>query len=246
MLGNQERRDWLELLMTDAIRTNGANAEIAIDAFVKALLADDDAALLIWELVAEIRMTAIRRLFTIVLHRVQQEDRAFSPSGGSESGQPLPGTQIPAAASPPPGSTSSTSRANATVRPGGPMPSASAKAPPANGELKPRQSVPAAPPLKHGSLPVPPQPQRRTKAPEALMSAAYRSWYEKERVNGKMICDMTRDEAEQVAKREERLAKWILLLIAQIPPGDKKPIKDFITPEESDRYFHMAQQQTAA
>jgi hypothetical protein len=89
-------------------------------------------------------------------------------------------------------------------------------------------------------------PPRGSKPTSAVTSAAYQSWLDKQEVNGKSIGDLTREEAASAQVRETAIAKFIELVIAQIPLNTKKRIRDFITAEEADRYWILAHQQNAA
>jgi hypothetical protein len=237
-------RTRLEEMMAEAIAIHGGNADKAIEAFIKALLTNDDALTLLWELVLQVRMTAIKHLYTRTLNNARWQStvaatRSETSSGGDESGQAGSDAQGQFAASPPPGAppTSKRMESNSTMSAARPSPS-------------PRQSAP--PSLKKGPLPAVPTPRqqpRPTPPPTAVLSAAstaYKAAYDREWINGKAIADMTRDEAAGVMRRGGRLAKWIELLISQIPEGDKRRIRELIAPDESDRYFQMADQQTAA
>lgn len=77
--GYESLGERLEHLMSTAILANGGIADPSIDAFVKALLVEDDAAL-VWELVVDVRMLAIRRLFSVVLPQMRHAIGASSSS----------------------------------------------------------------------------------------------------------------------------------------------------------------------
>jgi hypothetical protein len=246
-------RERLDELMAIAIHAYAGNADVAIDEFIKALLAEDDAAALMWELFDQVRMTAIRHLFTNTLYRVQQQEKTFGgskdasprpypyPTGDGKSGHSSHDAQITGAAKPSPGTASSMPRANASVKPGGPMSTVSKGVPPAGASLKPKAQMPAVPPQ-------PPRGRQPTFATLSSAANASKAMYDRTFINGKSIGDLTIEEALRVKVREKRLAKWIDLMTSQviasqISPTSKRRIREFIAEEESDRYYDMAQQE---
>jgi hypothetical protein len=66
-------------LMCEAVLANKGLPDPAIDAFIKALLAENDAVLL-WDLFAEVRMPVIRKLFGTVVHQLRAQQRAANAS----------------------------------------------------------------------------------------------------------------------------------------------------------------------
>jgi hypothetical protein len=84
--GFQTAAERLRSLMAAAIRIGKGIPEPSLVVFEQTLLADDDAAALIWELVAEVRGPAMLHLFRQVLHEMRERNKAKSSPGSGHKG----------------------------------------------------------------------------------------------------------------------------------------------------------------
>lgn len=80
---------------------------------------------------------------------------------------------------------------------------------------------------------------------EALVKAEERrqrlSWLDKYRPgNGRSIGDYDPLEAASLQELRAREAKFVSLLVSQIPAGTYRTIRECITPDEADRYWELA------
>jgi hypothetical protein len=219
----------LRRLMREAGSRSGWQADPSIDAFIRALVAEDDAAALIWELVAEVRMSAIRRLFGIAFHEAKA-----AQSAARREGQAPNVTQNGPADATRPGSHRGFDTQHDAAS--GPLRDAAA-------ELTAKPPV-----LPTPAPPVAPSPQHQRAQHErasARLEMAPRSYLDMEVINGKPVGDLTLAEARGAALARSRNARFIQNLISRLPENARR-IRDHLTAQDALECFLLAQQDEAA
>jgi hypothetical protein len=239
--GYESPYDKLRRLMAAAGDAGGWQGDPTIDGFIRLLLAENDA-VLVWELCAEVRMSAMRRLFGIALHEAklakQDVGQAAAETQAIHAGVPRfgghvhRGTQKGVASDSPPGGGQSRSETQ-TRSASGPA-GVAAAGQPASGVVTPSPHLPAVLPPRHTAV-----------RADAILGVAKKSALDRVDCNGRPIGDVSYKEAFGSANQRGRYARFIKLLLSRLPENAKR-IRDHISPEEAEQCMSLAEMDEAA